>query len=108
MPAENVTYTPANSMTIGETGVYEIHYMGNLSSTAPASVTLAVRRNGTNIPSATITRQLPANTNSFYNGTTILNLTAGDVITMALSSPSAVSVTHNNGTSATLTVKKID
>ena len=108
MASSNVTYTPANSITIGETGVYEINYSSNLSAALGTTVTMAVRRNGTNIPSTVISRLLSVGVSSLYNGSTIVNLTAGDVISMALSALLAVGVTLGNGVSATLTVKKID
>lgn len=108
MPAENVTYIPANSITVGETGVYEINYFSNLSAALGTTVTMAVRVNGTNIPSAEVSRALSVGVTTPFSGSTIVNLTAGDVITMALSALIAVGVTLGNGVSATLSVKKLD
>ena len=108
MAAENVTYTPANSITVGETGVYEINYSSNLSAAVGTTVTMAVRQNGTNIPSTEISRLLSVGVATPYSGSTIVNLTAGDVIDMALSALLAVGVTLGDGVNATLTIKKID
>ena len=43
-----------------------------------------------------------------FSGSTVVALVAGDVIDMAISALIAVGVTLGSGTSAALTVKKID
>ncbi len=108
MPLSDVTYTPANSITVAETGIYEINYSSTLSAALGTAVTLAVRSNGTIIPSTAISRVLSVGVGSLYSGSTIINLTAGDVIDMALSALLAVGITLGNGVSATLTVKKLN
>ena len=107
MPLENVTYAPANSITVGTTGVYEINYYTNLSAALGTTVTMSVRRNGTAIPQATISRVLSVGVATLYNGSFIISLTAGDVIDMALSALLAVGVTLGDGVNTTLTVKQI-
>ena len=67
-----------------------------------------VRANGTDIPSATISRLLAVGTSSLFNGSTVVTLAAGSVIDMALSALLAVGITLGNGVNATLTVKKLD
>ncbi|MDE6469431.1 MAG: hypothetical protein K2L19_00225 [Eubacterium sp.] len=108
MPADSVTYAPANSITVTEAGVYEINYFSTLSAALGTTVTLAVRQNGTNIPSTAISRLLSVGVSSLYSGSTIVTLNAGDVIDMALSALLAVGVTLGSGVSATLTVKKLN
>ena len=54
MPSANVTYTPANSVTVATAGNYEISFQVNGTAALAASVTVAVRNNGTNIPSLTM------------------------------------------------------
>ena len=107
MPLSNVTYN-ANSITVSTAGVYEINYSSALSAALGTTVTLAVRRNGTNIPSTAISRPLSAGVGSLYSGSTIVNLSAGDVIDMALSALLAVGITLGSGVSAALTVKKLN
>ncbi len=107
MPLKNVTYAPANSITVGTTGVYEINYYTNLSAALGTTVTMSVRRNGTAIPQASISRVLAVGVGSLYNGSFIISLTAGDVIDMALSALLAVGVTLGGGVNTTLTVKQI-
>lgn len=107
MPLKNVSYAPANSITVSATGVYEINYYTNVSAALGTTVTLAVRRNGTAIPQATLSRVLAVGVGSLYNGSFIITLNAGDVIDMALSALLAVGVTLGGGVNTTLTVKQL-
>ena len=107
MPLKNVSYAPANSITVSAAGVYEINYYTNVSAALGTTVTLEVRRNGTAIPQATLSRVLAVGVGSLYNGSFILTLNAGDVIDMALSALLAVGVTLGGGVNTTLTVKQL-
>ena len=107
MPLKNTTATPANSITVGSAGVYEINYYTNVSAALGTTVTMSVRINGTAIPQATISRVLSVGVGSLYNGSIIIALNAGDVIDMALSALLAVGVTLGGGVNTTLTVKQI-
>ena len=107
MPSKNATYTPTNSITVTNAGVYEINYYTNLSSAVGTTVTMSVRRNGTTIPQASISRVLAVGVASLYNGSIIISLNAGDVIDMALSALLAVGVTLGGGVNTTLTLKQI-
>ena len=108
MPSKNVTYTPVNSITVTNAGVYEINYYTNVSAALGTTVTLAVRRNGTAIPQASISRVLAVGVGSLYNGSFVITLNAGDVIDMAISALLAVGVTLGGGVNTTLTVKQLD
>lgn len=108
MPSLDVTYTPANSITIITPGTYEINYGTTMSAALGTTVTSSVRINGTNIPSATVSRALSVGVNSLFSGSTIVTLAAGDVIDMAISALLAVGITLGSGASAVLTVKKIN
>ena len=108
MPLKNVAYTPANSITANVAGVYEVNYYTNVSAALGTTVTLAVRRNGTAIPQATISRVLSVGVGSLYNGSFLIALNAGDVIDMAISALLAVGVTLGGGVNTTLTIKQID
>ncbi len=107
MPALNVT-NAANALTVAQAGDYEIEFKLNASASLGAAVTVAVRRNGTNIPSTVLTRTLAIGTETIYQGNTIVTLTAGDVIDLAISALLALSVTLGGGTNATLSVKKLN
>ncbi len=108
MPADNVTYTPANSITVTEAGTYEINYFSTVSVALGTTLTLAVRRNASNIPNATISRLLAAGVGSLYSGSVIIDLNAGDVIDIVLSALVAVGVTLGSGVNASLTLKKLN
>ena len=108
MPSNQVTYTPANSITVVEAGIYEITYSSTLSAALGTTVTLAVRVNGTNLPETEISRVLAVGVGSLYSGNTIRTLAAGDVVDMALSALLAVGVTLGSGVNATLTLKKLN
>ena len=108
MPNRSVTYTTANSINIQSAGSYEINYYINISDTVATTLTLAVRVNGTNIPSATISRALSVGTGSIYSGSVIVTLAPGDVIDMAVSASLSLGVTLGPGVNATLSVKRLN
>ena len=103
-----MTYTPANSITVTNAGTYEINYNTTLAAAVATTITFAVRLNGTNIPSATISRALSVGTSSLFNGSTVVALTAGSVIDMAISALLAVGITLGSGLNALLSIKKLD
>ncbi len=107
-PVKGATYVPANSITVAAPGTYEITYSTTLTAALATTVTFAVRINGTNIPSATISRALAVGTSSLFSGSTIVTLTAGNFVDMALSALLAVGITLGSGVNATLTIKKLD
>ena len=107
MPSRNVTYTSTNGITMMQVGTYEINYYSNISATVATTLTLAVRVNGTNIPSTVISRTLSVGIGSIYSGSVIVTLSPGDVIDMASSALLAVGVTLGTGVNATLSVKKL-
>lgn len=107
MPNLNVTYSPQNSITVSQPGIYEINYYSNLSVAIATTITLAIRIGGTNIASTVISRALSVGTNNIFSGSTIVNLNSGDVIDMAISALLAVGVTLGNGVNASLTIKRI-
>ncbi len=107
MPLKNVTAAPVNSLTATVAGVYEVNYYTNVSAALGTTVTLAVRRNGTAIPQATVTRALAVGVASLYNGSFLITLNAGDVIDMAISALVAVGITLGGGVNTTLTIKQL-
>lgn len=108
MPNSNTTYTPTNSITVTQAGTYEINYYSNVSAAVATTITLAIRNNGTNIPSTVINRALSIGVGSIYSGSVIVTLAAGDVIDMAISALLAVGVTLGTGVNSTLSVKKLN
>ena len=97
-----------SSITVATAGTYEINYNTTLTAALATTVTFAVRVNGTDVPSATISRALSVGTSSLFNGSTVVTLTAGSVVDMALSALLAVGITLGSGLNALLSIKKLD
>lgn len=108
MPNLNTTYATTNSITVTQSGIYEINFYTNVSVALGTTLTLAVRSNGTNIASTVVSRALSVGTSSIYSGSVLVQLPANAVIDMTVSALIAVGVTLGNGTNASLTVKKIN
>lgn len=108
MSSSNVSYTPANSLTVINPGDYEINFWVDLVDVCARMVTIAIRRNGVNIPNATITRNIRSGMNTVFSGSIILALAAGDVIDMTLTLSSEDGNNFVNDVNASLTIKKID
>lgn len=108
MPEAGLTYTPANSITVTEAGTYELSYSAGLTPANASDVTLSVRQNGTNLPGAVITRNMTAGESSLFSGNTVVNLAANDVLDMAVAVNTAGDVATRSGTSAMMTVKRLN
>ena len=108
MPSKNVTYG-TNSITVQNSGDYELNY-GLIGSVNPAStLTLSVANNGTAIPSSMVTRVYDQDQNISQTGSTIVTLNSGDVLTLqASSSVDTTKFTPNNNVHAYLTVKQLN
>ena len=106
-PNLNMSYATVNAITVTQTGTYQISYLLNGSVAVGTTVTMSVRRNGTAIPGASISRVLSVGTGTLYSGTVMVALTAGDVIDMALSALVAVGVTLSTGTNASLNIIRL-
>ena len=109
MPSNNVTLG-TDDITIIETATYEINYMVTVSTVLLAvDLSAGVRVNGgTNfIPSTLQTRTLSLTLTTLFEGSTIVDLTAGDVIDLAVESTTTVASSLTGGLTAYLTVKKI-
>ncbi len=98
-----------NTLKMEQDGIYEINYFVNVSVSKETELTLIVRKNTVNIPSSVITKKVLANTDISYNGSIIVELKADDEVDMELSATEEdATITFGNGTTATLTAKKID
>ena len=108
MPNLNTTYSSANSITVTQSGVYEISYYCNMSAAVATTVTTAVRSNGTNIQSTVISRALSVGIGSIYSGSAIVTLNSGAVIDFVMSALLAVGVTLGSGVNASLILKRLN
>lgn len=107
MPLSNVTYG-TNSITVTESGNYEINYglIGNV--TPAATLTLSVNTDGAPTPSATVTEDFNTGTTSALDGSAIVALTAGNVLTLVLTPSATTTLTPSENLNRYLTVKKLD
>ncbi len=108
LPAEDITYGTANSVTIGTTGVYELNYGVTGSSSVATDLTVAVRNNGAALTEATVTQSLAADTDTNVGGSSIVNLTAGDVLDLSVTSSNTGDFTLSDGVNARLVVKRLN
>ena len=107
MPVLNETYG-TNSITVDEDGDYEINF-GLIGSVDPAStITLSVNVNGTPEASGTISQDFISGTARSMNGSTIISLNDGDVVTLTVEGTAATTLTPQDNTNTYLTVKKLD
>ena len=105
LPSVDVT-TTTNSLTVANTGIYELDY-GIRGSVFPAStVTLSVRRNGIDIPQTVITMTFTTTENELANST-FVELTAGDVLTLVAFASIPTIFTQNDNVNTYLTVKQL-
>lgn len=87
MPRENVSYTPANAITIDIPGNYDVQFMTNIyDGFGSYSVAVAVRVNGVEVPELTVTKVAVQNVTLAYTRSAIIPLAAGDVLTMTIRS----------------------
>lgn len=107
MPNLNVTYG-ANNITIENAGDYEINY-GLIGNVDPAStITVSVNVNAAPTASGVITQDFITGTDRAMNGSTIVTLQEGDVVTLTVEGSATTSLTPGNNVNTYLTVKKLD
>ncbi|MCQ2382472.1 MAG: hypothetical protein MJ060_01345 [Clostridia bacterium] len=107
------TTVAANQITINESGTYAIYYRLNVNATATESQTLtaAVFNNGSIIAPSITAINMTETTAGNYTGSliaeTIVALSAGDVLSLRLTSNTTNTVTIGSFGNATLSVKQI-
>ncbi|MCH5159131.1 MAG: hypothetical protein J1F33_08050, partial [Clostridiales bacterium] len=107
MPVLNETYG-SDSITVNQDGDYEINY-GLLGSVDPAStITISVNVNGTPEASGVISQDFIAGTARSMNGSTIVSLNSGDVITLTVQGSATTTLSPLNNVNSYLIVKKLD
>ena len=91
------------SITVPNAGTYLVNYSTGESTGAAGTDRVGIAINGSIIPG---TERL-LSPDSISSGTSVLNLAAGDVITIVPTITTATDLTADGGTSATLTVVRI-
>ncbi len=118
MPAREVSYPAANTLSVNDAGDYEINYNILLNTSKAVNVTAGVRKNGTLIPQTRGSQTLAADdtTGLSFDGrlscSTIVTLAANDVLDLAIAVlrtlPENLDAVINGNANASLTVKKLD
>ena len=90
-----------------EAGNYKVDYYFSGSSSANANVTVEIKQNTTPIGSTTITKDVTANQEVDFVGSSINAFAAGDNISIGIEADTAVTVTPATGTGAYLNIVKI-
>lgn len=106
-PNQTLTPTPANNITVPETGTYKIDYFFQGATSTNGELTLEVTQNANPINSTSIIKDATANVDESIYGSAIVNLTANDQIGLGLSSSVAATVTPSSGTNAYLNIIKL-
>ena len=108
MPEKGVTYTPANSITVTDTGLYDIFYSITLTPDTADTITVSPRVNNTDVTGASSVHTLDADEESTFTKSTLVSLNAGDIVDLAVTATQAVTAPVSSGTGAVLVVKRLD
>ena len=108
MPETGVTYTPANSITVTDTGLYDIFYSITLTPDTADTITVSPRVNNTDVTGASSVHTLDADEESTFTKSTLVSLNAGDIVDLAVTATQAVTAPVSSGTGAVLVVKRLD
>ncbi len=105
----NIINSTENALILEQDGVYELIFFLNAMIDKDAKITLMIRENDVMIPTTVIAKQVKANTEVSFNGSTIIELNAGNKLDMQISATEDnVTVTLGTGITAFLSIKKID
>lgn len=106
-PTNNITTSTQNSLTITQNGVYLVEYFFSGSSSVNTELTLEVKQNSVPIGSTTIEKNVTANTEADFVGSTINSFSLGDEIGLSLQSTQAATITPSSGTNAYLNITRL-
>ena len=106
-PSNGITLETQNKLTIPTTGIYKVDYYFSGSASTNADVTVNVKQNSTPIGSTTINKNLTANVDADFVGSTINSFTAGDKIGLSIESTVAATISPASDTSTYLNIIKI-
>lgn len=106
-PLSKVTGDTQDILTTTTDGNYEIEYFFSAQAGTAAEVTVEVIQGSTPIGSTTITKNLLANTQTDFVGSTINAIDANTNISLNIKSTQTVTLTPASGTNAYLNIMKI-
>ena len=106
-PSNGITLNTQNKLTIPTDGTYKVDYYFYGSAGTNAEITINVKQNATPIGSTTISKEVTANVDTEFVGSTINAFKANDQIGMTVESSVQTQVTPASGTSAYINVIRI-
>lgn len=106
-PNSGITTGTQNALTITQNGTYQIDYYFSGSTNVNANVTVEISQNQTPIGSTTIIKDVEANKDTDFVGSSINSFANGDNISMSIESTSAVTISPTSGTNAYLNIHKL-
>ena len=108
MPSLNLSFCPANSITVEESGDYQINYSITLSSSATLEITLALTLDGIDIPQASTTQLVKSGREINIKGGAIASFCSGNVIALVVKAHKSTDLTLGNDVNAYLTLFKLN
>lgn len=106
-PLSNITLGNDNTLLLEESGTYLIDYYFSGSSNVTTQITIEVVQNSNPIGNTTITKDVTANEDIDFSGSTIITLTENDKIGLEIESQQGATITPSTGTSAYLNILKL-
>lgn len=106
-PSNGITLNTQNKLTIPTDGVYKVDYYFYGSSSGNTSLTLNVKQNATPIGSTTISKDVTANVDTEFVGSTINSFNASDEIGLSIESTEAATISPGSDTSAYINIIKL-
>ena len=106
-PSNGVTLGTQNKLVITTDGIYKVEYFFSGGASTNTEVTLNVKQNANPIGSTTITKNLTANIDTDFVGSTINSFNANDQIGLTIKSTNVATISPSSDTSAYLNIVKI-
>ncbi|MDY2892799.1 MAG: hypothetical protein SOT41_03350 [Candidatus Faecisoma sp.] len=106
-PLFGITDITGNTLNINETGVYQIDYFFQGSSSEAATITFEVFENSNVINGSSIVKTVEANASETFMGSLITKLTDKDEVSLGIKASTGTTMTLSDGTSAYLNIIKI-
>lgn len=107
-PSLNASYTPDNSITIDELGVYKIDYLVTVEPLTDTLLTIGVNCNGALIEGSDISGDGTADYFTELSGTVICELVPDDILILTLKTDRTANLSFNGSTNAKLSIIKLN
>ncbi len=107
--SKGLVHIPGNAeVFVCSPGDYEIDFTLYFTSSTAAFAAFCIRRNDTALPGGVYSKMLSTDY-QIYSGSTMLELSSGDIIRLCLTAPQAIDITlAGNDVTAFLNIKKLN